>query len=125
MSDQVKTVKERNGNNTIAILRDGKTIDVKENDLWQELYYGGFQSQAWEILSKKYPEIKEAHEKEEGVAIRMRDFSVRNFGFAFSQMSLVDLIDLIQAIRRYELMRFLFIDKLISLYYGIFGKKTE
>lgn len=125
MSDQVKTVKERNGNNPVSVLRDGKTVEIKEKDLWQELYYGGFTSQAWEILAKKYPDIEEAHKNEEEIAIRMRDFTVRNFGFAFSQMSLVDLIDLIQGIRRYELMRFFFIDKLISIFYGIFGKKTE
>lgn len=125
MSDQAKTAQDRNGRNLVKLQREGKEVEIKEKDLWKELYYGGFGSQAWEILSKKYPDVAEAHEKEEQSAIKLRDFTVVNFGFAFNQMSLINLIDLIRAFRRYELMRFFFIDKLISAYYGIFGKDKE
>lgn len=125
VSDQAKTAQDRNGKNTIKIQRDGKEIDVREKELWKELYFGGYESQAWKILSAKYPEILNAHQKEEGLAIELRDFTIKNFGFAFNQMSLINLIDLIRAFRRYELMRFFFIDKLISLFYGIFGADKE
>lgn len=125
MSDQAKTAQDRNGRNLVKLQRDGKEIELKEKTLWEELYYGGFRSQAWEILSKKYPEVAEAHEKEEELSIKLRNFTITNFGFAFNQMSLINLIDLIRAFRRYELMRFFFIDKLISLYYGIFGTDKE
>ena len=125
MSEHLKVAKDRNGENKLFVMRNDKKEEIKEKDLWDELYYGGFGSQAWGLLSAKYPEIAEAHKKDEEMAIKLRDFSIMNFGFNFSQMSMVDLIDLIMAIRRYELMRFFFIDKLISIFYGIFGKSKE
>ena len=121
LSEQLKTVQERNGKNLIKLERDGKEVNVKEEDLWKELYYGGANTQAGKVLFEKYGEIKHAQEKEEELAGELRDFTIMNLGFSFNQMSLVNLIDLIMAIRNYELKRFFLIDK----FYDLFRKKKK
>jgi len=118
LSEQLKTVQERNGKNLIKLERDGKEVNVKEEDLWKELYYGGANTQAGKVLFEKYGEIKHAQEKEEELAGELRDFTIMNLGFSFNQMSLVNLIDLIMAIRNYELKRFFLIDKIYDIFRG-------
>lgn len=124
ISDHIKTAQDRDGETLMELERDGQNVNIKENDLWKEVYYGGIDCPAGKALEIKYPEIFESYRKDQEIAKELRDFTLYNFGFAFSQMTLVNLIDIIRAVRRYELMRFFFIDKILSLYYAVFRKKA-
>lgn len=123
ISDQIKTAQDRRGENLLIVERDGKNVNIKENDLWKEVYYGGIDSSGGRALEKEYPQIFEAYRKDQEIAKKLKDFTLFNFGFSFNNMTLVNLIDLIRAVRRYELMRFFFIDRILSLYYAILRKK--
>ncbi len=123
ISDQIKTAQDRRGENLLIVERDGQNVNIKENDLWKEVYYGGIECNGALALKKEYPQIFEAYEKDQEIAKKLKDFTLFNFGFSFNNMTLVNLIDLIRAVRRYELLRFFFIDRILSLYYAIFRKK--
>lgn len=103
ISNMKKTYQDRNGKNLISLERDGKKINLDENTLWVEVFNGGVECQAGTILAEKYPELF-AKFKEHTVAVeRLNLFTAKTWGFFFSQMSLVILIDLVLALIKYQL----------------------
>lgn len=116
ISDGVKTVQDRFGDNLVKLNRDGNEVELSEKILWKEVYLMGVDSQAGQILKNKYPQIFENYIKDGLLVRKLNDFTLENLGFGFMEMSLIDLIDLMSAIYKYQLLKLLFIDKLIYAY---------
>lgn len=124
LSENIKVAKDRYGDRIVALERDGKQIELKEKVLWEEVFLMGAECQAGEILKGKYPEVFEASKRENALASQLNSYCFENFGFFFSQITLTDLIDIILALIKYQVLRFLFIDKLIQ-FYGFSRKKIS
>lgn len=103
ISDAKKTYQDRYGKNLVKLTRAEKEIELEENTLWQELYYGGVETQAGEILKGKYPELFALLEKDTALNMELNNFTAKNWGFFFNQMSLSILIDLVLALIKYQL----------------------
>lgn len=123
ISENKKTLQDRHGEREIEIEREGKKIKIQEKVLWQELFYGGLQSQAGKILFEKYPEMKEYSDKQIALNDKLNLFTLKNWGFYFADMDLVRFIDITLALIRYQILRFFFLDKLIINYKKWFTKK--
>ncbi len=133
ISELKKTYQDRYGMNLVKLTRDGKEIELEENVLWTEIFYGGIETQAGKIMSEKYPELFENFKKQAVILDKLNLFTAKNWGFFFQQMSLVILIDLVLALIRYQLLRFFFLDKIIigfkklisKIYVRKAGKETK
>lgn len=129
VSELKKTYQDRYGKELIKLKRDGKEIELEENVLWTEIFHGGIETQAGEIMSKKYPELFDNFKKQAEILDKLNLFTAKNWGFFFQQMSLVILIDLVLALIKYQLLRFFFLDKIIiglkKLTFKIYVSKTR
>jgi hypothetical protein len=100
VSDKINQNKRAGGENLIEVERNNEKLQVREKILWEEVFHLGPDCQAGEILKKKYPDTFELAIKQNEGADMLHGFSIKNFGFDYTQMRLIDLIDLIEAIFR-------------------------
>ncbi len=98
VSDKIVQVKRSNGENLIEVERNGEKLKVRESILWREVYELGPDCQGGEILRKKYPDIFDQAVKQNENADKLYSYSIENFGFDYTKMRLIDLIDLIEAL---------------------------
>ncbi len=115
ISNAKKTYMERNGANLVKLERAGKEIEVDEKTLWLEIFHGGTETQAGEIMKAKYPEFFVMVKEQEALVMELNIFTAKNWGFFYNEMNLSTLIDIIKALVRYQFMRFLFLDRIILI----------
>jgi hypothetical protein len=102
-SDLLKTAKDRYGHREVQLEREGKKITVKEDILWQEVFYLGNDSQAGRELSKKHPEVFEAFEKQNAAAKDCDKYVMMNFGMRSEQVTIGNIFALTEAMCRFIL----------------------
>lgn len=87
----------------IKIERDGKKITVTEKILWDEVYFGGMESQAAKILKEKYPKVFEYTKKQTEKANELQMFIQAEFGIDYKKMRFSDIIKVVDALFDYKL----------------------
>ncbi len=90
-----------NKDKKIKVKRDGKTVEVKEGDLWTEIFYKA-NTDARETLKGIYPEVFEKSEQAEAKKDEMIKYSVAELGIHPEQMTLYNLIRLVEGIIEYK-----------------------
>lgn len=99
----VRGAQDSNGGKDITIEREGKHVTVKENDLWQEVFVLGMDNcDAGKVLGEKYPRVKELKEAEGKKVIEVKEREIKTFGFDHKQLSLPNIIRLLQGLIRIE-----------------------
>lgn len=117
VSQQLKTIIDRNGTEEVEVERNGQTVKLTIKTLFDEVYYSnGNPCQAREILEKRYSELFRNYEEQKKVDEALKNFTAKNFGFFYTQMTLVNLVDLVLALIRYEIMHFFLIDRIYDFF---------
>ncbi len=98
ISEMLKDIQDKHGENEIALTRDGKIVEIKEKHLWQEVYYGVKQSQ--DIMREKYPKLFKLYDKQQILTKALKEYVYSNFGIDFQKIRLVDVINIVDAIVR-------------------------
>lgn len=104
-SDALKAAKA-NQDNLITIARDGKPVELREKDLWDEVRYQGAASDAGKILTEKYPDAFEkaaAHERAIG---ELSVFSQTELGINPVAMRMRDVFMIAEAVVAYKLKEY-------------------
>lgn len=96
ISEMLKDIQDKHGENEIALTRDGKIVKIKEKHLWQEVYYGAKQSQ--DIMREKYPALFKLYDKQQILTKTLKEYVYSNFGIDFQKIRLVDVINIVEAI---------------------------
>jgi hypothetical protein len=82
--------------NNLLKREDG--VEVKEEDLWTEVFRLGSDCRAGKMLKEKYPEVFEAYEEQKKRADNLDQTFFKEFGFNFNQMTPSRLISFVEAI---------------------------
>lgn len=102
LSEKVKNVKMYKGDVEHQVTREGKTLQIKEKHLWDEVYYLGENSQAGQILRKKYPEIFELWDDERKISKDYNLYAKANINIDPGAMKISDFIKLIIGLIEYK-----------------------
>jgi len=83
---------------------DGKPITVKEKDLWDEVYYLGWEDdhRATIALKGKYPDLFNMLIDDKKKAIDFEKQQVETFGFTLNKMSPLDVFNLMSMVARFQ-----------------------
>lgn len=92
VSELIRTAQDRHKNTKHTLDRDGKTIELAESVLWEEVFYLGTGSQAGKILETVHPEVFEAYRKQDAAAIELKKFCMLELGVDFTKLSLSDYL---------------------------------
>ena len=87
-----------NVNNVVKWVKNGKEIECEEKHLWDETYMVGEGCDAYKTLANKYPEAFEAVKKQQSKVLEMNNYTVKNLGLRFNQVSIAEIIVLIEAV---------------------------
>jgi len=102
-SENLKTAKDRHGNNRVKLERNGKKIELAEKILWEEVFHLGEDSQAGKILKKKYKKVFNLYEKQKDKVKELKNFITKEFGIDFTKITVSDYVKLTEAIIEYKL----------------------
>jgi hypothetical protein len=105
IDDNFKTIRARYDDRGAWVNdEDGKEIEVKEKNLWQEIYYlGNRDNRAADYMRKTYADLFVMKDKEERMIMEIKKFEMEKFGFDHKHLNLPNTIELIQALVKYEL----------------------
>lgn len=92
-----------NRDNKITIKRNGKKVEVKEGDLWDEVRALGLDSEAGKVLQKKYKKAFRVAIKRQKVSDRLNAFIEHEFGTSFATMTAGKLFQTIRELVKYEI----------------------
>ena len=98
VSDMLKDIKDKHGENEIALDRDGKVVKIKEKHLWQEVYYGV--AETTKIMREKYPRLFKLYDDQQAKLSEIKAYVSQNFGIDFKEIRFVDIINIVEAITR-------------------------
>ncbi len=91
-SELLRTAQDRYRTRTHKLEREGKTIELTEKVLWDEVFYLGADSQAGKLLAGVHPEVFEGYKKQDNAAAELKKFSVVELGIDYSQLTLSDYL---------------------------------
>ena len=89
-SELLKTAQDRAGHKKHKVTRGGKTHEVPESALWEEVFQLNLAGakEATTILNKEHPEVFEAFKKQNEAADELKAFSMRELGVDHTRMTL-------------------------------------
>ncbi len=100
------TMKEQSADKKVDYTRDdGEVVNLTERIIWDELYYHpkGYDSAAGAHLKKEYPQLFELQDEYEEKKKAMEEFEAKEFGFTGNEMSLYNLVSLIDTVVEFRL----------------------
>lgn len=100
-SEQLKTVQDQFKDRKVSLERDGKTIEVTEKTLWDEIRFLGIESQAGQALKERYPDVFASFERFQKLAKEAEIFVLKYMGFDYTQMTLSNYVKLTLALIEY------------------------
>ncbi|MDP2654940.1 MAG: hypothetical protein Q8Q08_13045 [Candidatus Omnitrophota bacterium] len=103
MDEQVKTAKAQHGDVRITVQRGDEEQEVPQKALWEELYYLGWDSPAAKDLEALYPELFKTHAHEQELIAGINAYEELTFGFTHGQMTMPNVLRLIQGCIRVEM----------------------
>jgi len=91
-------------NGYLPVLREGaeKRVQIKEKDLWTEVYNLGENCNAGKALKEKYPEVFAAQKKQKAIAISIDVFVKRELGLNYRGVKLSDIFRISEAMIEYH-----------------------
>lgn len=102
VSEELAKIKRDNKDCLHKITRNGQEQEVAERFLWDEIFNLGLDCEAGKLMEAKYPELWENVKKQEELTKKLTNLSIEKFGFDFRQMTLLNLIILIERITEGE-----------------------
>ncbi len=84
--------------NSDKTIKRADGVEVKEGDLWTEVFRLGADREAGKLLKKEYPEVFKAYEEEGKIADELDQTFYKEFGFNFNQMTPSRLIKFVKDI---------------------------
>ena len=93
-----------NENGYLPVLRKGekKRVQLKEKDLWEEVYTLGEDCNAGKALKEKYPEVFKAQKKQKELAISINIFVAKALGLNYRAVKLSDIFRISEAMIEYN-----------------------
>jgi hypothetical protein len=95
-SELLKTAQDRFGHVKHKVTRGGKTSEVPESALWEEVFQLNpkLAQEATTILNKEHPEVFEAFKKQNEAAEELKAFSVTQLGVDHTKMTISAYIEI-------------------------------
>ena len=102
-SDLIKKA-QVNKDGYLPVFRKGekKRVQVKEKDLWEEVYTLGENCIAGKALKEKYPEVFKAQKKQNEIAATINIFSLGELGLNYKAVKLSDIFKISEAMIEYH-----------------------
>lgn len=116
LSEQIKTAQDRYGNNLLKTSRG----NIAEKVLWEEVYQAGVNCEGAKSLKEVYPEIFDLQAKVDILVSTINNYTAKEFGFLFSEMSANKLVMLVNSLVEYNLKK----RNLIYKLYAYLRRKT-
>ena len=93
-----------NENGYLPVFREGKEkrAQIKEKDLWEEVYTLGEDCNAGKALKEKYPEVFKAQKKQKAIAVSINVFVARELGLNYRAVKLSDIFKISEAMIEYH-----------------------
>jgi len=110
-SELMRVAKDRFGETTVSIERkvkgsDNKFIQAKQNDLWQEVYQLGTESQAGKVLKEKHPAVFAAFEEANKLVKELNTIAIMELDLkSYQQISLKDIVTLAEGIAEWKIRK--------------------
>ena len=110
-SELMKVAKDRFGETTVSIERkvkgsDNKFIQAKQNDLWQEVYQLGTESQAGKVLKEKHPAVFVAFKSANESVKELNTIAIMELDLkSYQQISLKDIVTLAEGIAEWKVRK--------------------
>ena len=110
-SELMRVAKDRFGETTVSIERkvkgsDNKFIQAKQNDLWQEVYQLGTESQAGKVLKEKHPAVFAAFEGANELVKELNTIAIMELDLkSYQQISLKDIVNLAEGIAEWKVRK--------------------
>ena len=110
-SELMRVAKDRFGETTVSIERkvkgsDNKFIQAKQNDLWQEVYQLGTESQAGKVLREKHPAVFVAFDESNKLVKELNTISIMELDLkSYQQISLKDIVTLAEGIAEWKIRK--------------------
>ena len=110
-SELMRVAKDRFGETTVSIERkvkgsDNKFIQAKQNDLWQEVYQLGTESQAGKVLKEKHPAVFVAFEGANELVKELNTIAIMELDLkSYQQISLKDIVTLAEGIAEWKVRK--------------------
>lgn len=100
VSEQIKTARDRFGERVQKDVPrpDGSKQDLKENVMWEEVFYLGIGCESGKILASAHPEVFKAHAAQEKLGAELQKFCINEFGFDFKAMTISDYVSMTEQI---------------------------
>jgi len=104
MSENIKTKQDRNGKNEVEFEHNGEVKKLKEEILWQEVYYMGTSgNDSANKLRELYPDVFKMIDEERELEKGLREFEAKKFGFTYKEMTMPNVLKLIEGMVDYKL----------------------
>lgn len=100
------TLRDRSRDNKVDFVNsEGKEHNITEYHVWQEmlLHPDGDESNAAIFLRNKYPELFEMQDQYKELQKELSEFEAKNFGFRGNEMTLANLISIIDGIVEFRM----------------------
>jgi hypothetical protein len=129
-SELMRVAKDRFGETSISIERkikgtDNKFVQAKQNDLWQEVFQLGKESQAGKVLREKHPQVFEAYDEVEKITKEFNILATMELGIqGYQRISLKDIVNLAEGIAEWKIKKLIKKDALDSIEIEV-GKKEK
>jgi hypothetical protein len=98
-------VAQEHKNEEITIAQEGKSVTVREKDLWDETWTLGPACEAGALLREKYPDAFEISDRHAAKAQELREFTVAKLGIDYRAMKLSDILRLVEGVIELKLQQ--------------------
>jgi hypothetical protein len=93
-SELLRIAQDRFNDKTHKVEREGKTVELTEKTLWDEVFYLGTASQAAKILQKEHPEVFEKYREQDVAALELMKFAKAELGINYKEITLADYLQM-------------------------------
>lgn len=102
-TDAIIAAKEFKHNVLLIKRKDGKEVEVKEGDLWDEIRVLRRETEAWDVMKRRYPSAFAYGEEEEKKVEELSVFCHKELGIDPMALRLLDIVQLVDAMVEYKL----------------------
>jgi len=110
-SELMKVAKDRFGETSLSVERktkgsSNKFVQAKQNDLWQEVYQLGTESQAGKVLKEKHPAVFVAFKSANESVKELNTIAIMELDLkSYQQISLKDIVTLAEGIAEWKVRK--------------------
>jgi len=101
-AELLRTAQDRYNDRLHKCDREGRSVELKEKVLWDEVFYLGPNCQAGKILTKEHPEVFNAFAEQEKLAEELKKFCLLELGVDYTALTISDYLKMTEQL--FELM---------------------